>query len=345
MLTPKQIERIDPAELKALDRFLSAPDGYRDIRENNTVRVPDGSVDALAAAIDRAPEGGTVLLESGRHVESGTVMVTKRVTITGERGAVLEVNTVPEEVAGFMQPAIYVKGVEGVKIRRITLESANPIGGTGLIIEDAPRTIVVSNTFNDHQYGIGIENSDRCWIALNKINTSTGWSTGDIAFAMGIININGKRTSILGNEMTGGFLGSFVSDEDGLYIGNEMYGNVIGSLLCKVTPVIFPDGSVHSAELSCKDWLFVGNSSHDNFNIGYLVIDGASENDLQGNKAANNASYDIELAGESQRFGFTTPESFDNRVVVRENITVKDCGSGNTVIGGIAIDTEAEPCN
>lgn len=344
LLSEDLSKRFTSSELQELDHFLMNPYADLEIREDEAIRLPAGSADALADAVNRAPEGGTIVLASGIHTESATVMIDKKVRIVGEPGAILEVTTVPEEVAGYADPAIHIKGVAGVSISRITLQSANAIGGTAILIEDAPRTVLAGNTIIGHQYGVAIENSDRNWIAYNTINTSNAWATGEIAFAIGLINVNGQRNGILGNTFTGGFLGSFISDKDGIYIGNEMYGNAIGALLCKVTPIIFPDRTVHFAEYSCEDWLYLGNSSHDNFNTGYLVIDGANDNKLQGNKAANNAAYDIELAGVSERFGFTTPESFNNRVVARENLTVKDCGNGNTVIGGIAIDTAADPC-
>lgn len=344
LLTPEQLKRFDAGELQALDYFLMNPYASLEIREDNVVRIPAGSSDALADAINRVAEGGTIVLESGRHIESGTVTVDKPVIIQGERGAVLEVNTGPIEAAGFLQPALHVLGATGVKISRLTIESPNPIGGAAILLEESPRAVVVGNTLSNHQFGVVIEQSDRCWISLNNINTSPAWQTGEIGNAIAILNINGKRNGILGNTVTDAFLGTFTSDEAGLFIGNELSANFIGYLLCKVTPIPFPDRTFRSAETSCTEWLVLGNSSHDNFNTGYLVIDGANNNDLQGNKAANNAAYDIELAGESERFGFTTPTSFDNRVVARQQLTVKNCGDGNMVIGGMAIDTAEDPC-
>lgn len=344
LLTEDQLQRFTTVELQELDQFLINPYDQLEFREDDVIRLAAGSADALADAVSQAPDGGTIVLASGLHTESATVMINKKIRIVGEPGAVLEVSTAPVEVVGFVQPAIHVKGVGGVSISRVSLQSVNAIGGTGILVEDAPRTVLAGNTIAGYQYGVIIENSDRNWIAYNTINTSNGWATGEIAFAMGLLNVNGERNGILGNTFTDGFLGSFISDKNGIYIGNEMYGNAIGALLCKVTPLTFPDRTVHLAEYSCEDWLYVGNSSHDNFNTGYLIIDGANDNKLQGNKAANNAAYDFELAGESMRFGFLTPESFDNRVIVRENMTIKDCGNGNIVIGGITIDTAADPC-
>lgn len=346
LLSKDQLKRFTSAELQEMDRFLMAPYADLENRDKEAIRIPAGSADALADAIAQSLDGGTIVLATGLHTESATVTVNKRIRIVGESGAVLEAGTAPMEAVGFVQPVIHIKGAGGVSISRLTIRSTSPIGGTAILVENAPRTVLSGNTITGFQFGMIIENSDRNWIAFNTVNTSPAWMTGEIIYATGLLNINGERNGVMGNTFTSSFLGSFTSDKDGIFIGNEMYGNAIGALLCKVTPLVFPDQTVHQAAFSCQDWLYVGNSSHDNFNIGYLIIDGANENELQGNKAANNGNYDIELAGESMRFGFPTPtpECFNNRVVARDYITVKDCGSGNTVVGGTTIDTAVNPC-
>ncbi|NJL77386.1 MAG: hypothetical protein HC892_22495, partial [Saprospiraceae bacterium] len=83
----------------------------------------------------------------------------------------------------------------------------------------------------------------------------------------------------------------------------------------------------------------------DNLNVGFLVIDGAKNNYLSGNEGGNNGTYDFELAGDTERFGFFTPTSVGNRAIVGSAYTVKDCGLDNVVTGGIKIDTAVEPCN
>lgn len=60
------------------------------------VTLPAGSVDALAAAIAAAGNNGTVIVESGMHVESAQVVINSRVSIVGEPGAVLQVATTPD---------------------------------------------------------------------------------------------------------------------------------------------------------------------------------------------------------------------------------------------------------
>ena len=198
-----------------------------------------------------------------------------------------------------------------------------------------------------YQYSILVEKSNNTRIAYNKINTTLAWTTGDIAFAYGMVNINGKNTRILANTFTGGQFGVWPCDRGGLFIGNECSNNVWGMILCTVPEVggfIFPDGTPRGSAVSGSSWLVSYNSSHDNFDTGYIVIDNANNNFLYYNKAANNARYDIELAGDSERFGFFTPTSFENRVVALPGQTVKDCGRDNIVRGGTTIDTNVDPC-
>ena len=76
-----------------------------------------------------------------------------------------------------------------------------------------------------------------------------------------------------------------------------------------------------------------------------LVSDGANDNYLANNAAFGNAVYDIELAGDSLRFGFFTPTSFGNVVAVGRNSSakVKDCGEAN-IVNGVTVDNDADPC-
>ena len=82
------------------------------------------------------------------------------------------------------------------------------------------------------------------------------------------------------------------------------------------------------------------------FDVGYLVIDGANNNTLINNQGGNNARVDMELTADTYRFGFLTPKSFDNFVDARshQDLTIKDCGDNNRVVGGVQIDTGVDAC-
>ncbi|MCB0283589.1 MAG: hypothetical protein KDF60_13475, partial [Calditrichaeota bacterium] len=310
-------------------------------RHHKFVVLPAGSEDALSDAVKKAGTGGTVLVKAGLHKESGTVTISQQVTILGEHGAVFEIDTQPETVTGKVDPAIHILNTRKVVLWGIEINPVAVSGGTAILIQDAPQCILAKNTLNGHQYGVILENGDRSILWKNSVTNTTAWQTGAIPFVMGLVNVNGEKVSVIENDLSSGFLGAFMCDKGGLFYGNNLHENFIGLLVCKVPENNFtlPDGSMTGAHVSGTHWLVKGNSAIDNLDTGYLVIDGANNNLLIKNHAANNGTYDIELAGESERFGFYTPTSFENKVFIRNpNLVVKDCGVDNMVRGGSLVD-------
>lgn len=346
LLTDEAAALFTTEDLKEIDELTRFPENAIDFRDGTTVTVPAGSNDALADAIAEAGDGGTVILESGMHYESGTVVVDQRVHIKGEEDAVLQVDTKPIEVVGTIQPALHLLDVSNVVVSGIKIQPVDDIGGTAILIEHADKTMVQKSTLESHQFGILVEQSNRVRIGYNTIVTSDAWTTGEVGQAHGIVVINGKRARVYGNEVSSSFFGVWACDNSGLYIGNKTYQNYLGLILCKVPDQAypFPDDSLVGSASPANQWLVMLNTSHDNLDAGYIAIDGANNNYIWNNKAANNGTYDIELAGDSERFGFLTPTSSENHVLARPGITVKDCGIDNSVSGGEDIDTTADSC-
>jgi hypothetical protein len=55
----------------------------------------------------------------------------------------------------------------------------------------------------------------------------------------------------------------------------------------------------------------------------------------------------MELVGDSYRFGFLTPTSYENTVKAGSNnddLVIKDCGVDNSVTGGDQVDIDLDPC-
>ena len=302
------------------------------------VVVPAGSVDALAGALASAGTGGIVILKSGLHTESGSVTITSRVNLIGEPGAILQVDTQTD--AAFNDPALHLLGASRVLVWGIDLRPAQSSGNTAILLQDSPRATIGNNTISAHQVSVLIHESDRAFLFGNTITTSPDGFYG-------VEVVNGERVSIVGNEIANapGF-GVFACDRDGTFLLNHMHGNFIGLIFCNV-PVgdaTLPDGQVIGSDVPATDWTARWNNATDNA-WGYLAIDGANGCDLLHNEASNNSDYDIELAGDSERFGFFTPTS-SNCTAVSSNpaIVVKDCGLNNTVIGGTQVDTTVDPC-
>lgn len=338
----------EASELKELDRLVKNPEDQLEFRDGHVVEVPADSEDALADAILEAGEGGTVLLKAGMHTESSTVVIPfHNLTLRGEEGAVLNVETQVADVLGFADPAIYIFEAHNARVIGIDLQTSAPYGGTGILIQDSEKVLISQNAITGFQFGVMVNYADHARIMFNDVVTPIEWSTGELFATIGILVSNGINARIIGNSCSSSLFGIFSSDDRGLVLANTLNQNFIGLILCKMVGngMVTPNNISVDAQISAQNWMVIYNTAEENGNIGYLVVDGANNNYLNNNFAANNTAYDIELAGESERFGFLTPPCFQNRVYVRSGQTVKDCGDNNFVRGGTAIDTSEDPCN
>ncbi len=311
------------------------------------VRVPAGSVDALAAAIAEVRDGGVVLLRAGQHTESRTVTVDHRVKILGEPGAILISDTKPGDIGATLDPALHVLGASQTVVWGLELRPKDAIGGTAILLENSPKAVVGRNTMRDWQYGVLIQECDRANITENTIVTAS-WENSGLAAVYGIVSINGERVEIEENDVSNAFFGIWLNHKDGEAEGNKLHGNYIGMIFCRVAEFDFtlPSGQPAPAKSSATNWSAEGNNSFGNADAGYLVIDGANNNVLKNNNGSNNGTYDIELTGETDRFGPVLPTSFNNKVVAGrfQSVVIKNCGENNTVVGGRLVDNTQDPC-
>jgi len=307
-----------------------------------------GSVDALAEAIAAVGPGGTVLLQSGMHFESGTVEISAPVTLVGKRGAVLESVTTPAGAYPLLvEAALHVRGTTNVTIKGLELRpAAGSDGNCAVLIEDADDVLVADNTIQGYQFGVLNQGGDGVEITGNRIRVSTRWQTGEVPEAHGIVNINGLGTRITDNRVSDGLFGIWACDRDGRASGNTVSTSFIGLILCKVPNESFLiSGQDRPSATSGAGWQVHGNFASAN-DWGYLVIDGANNNTLTNNAASGSGTYDMELTADTFRFGFLTPAAFDNTVNAgaHKNLVIKDCGNNNTVTGGVQVDTSVDPC-
>lgn len=339
----------DTARFERLAR--SADGGVAELAAGlQPVSVPAGSVDALAAALADAGPGGVVILRSGLHTESDGVVLSHPVTLLGEPGAVLRIATDLDPSDYVQDAALHVHETHDVTIWGLEILPIDTIGSLAVYVERSDRVTVGFNRISDHATGVLLHHADRPVIWGNRIEATGAFFEGTVAEADCIIVMNATGAQVLGNDASNGLFGVFASGSHGTLAGNRLHGNVIGVIFCKVPDGGFqlPGGEVAGSEISATRWGATLNDCFDNLDAGYLVIDGASRNVLAANAASNNGTYDIELVGESTRFGFCTPTSFDN--VVRStgpfrNLVIKDCGEDNTVIGGDQVDIGSDPCD
>lgn len=326
-----------------------------DVEAENTVDLrsqvvlPAGSVDGLAAAIAEAGPGGTVLLESGPHVETGTVTINHRIRLTGHSGATIIFDSAPLEVAGNVEVGLHFLNASRSVVRNIDFRVAGAVGGAAILLQNSDRCYITRNSMEEFQFGVLIERSDRAYIVNNDIAVSDLWQIGDpIVQSFGIVAVNGVKARVYNNRLSGGVTGIWACDKDGYLARNEFFNNLQGIILCRVPAEYnyrLPDGYLLAADLSCADWAVFLNDSHDNIDYGYQIIDGANNNFLLANTASDNASGAYEFAGDTERFGLgLTPTSFDNTALIFSNDTYLNCGQGNLIIGGAALDNSEGNC-
>lgn len=317
---------------------------------SKVVEVPAGSANALAAALAAAGTNGTVRLKAGLHTESGTVEIAQTVTLVGEPGAVLESATSPVLAAGQpVQPALWVHDAANVAIHDIEMRPASAIGGCGVLLQGAANANVFSNNIHDVQYGVILEHADRAKVWGNRVACSTAWQTGAIPEALGITVVNGVQILMADNRVTGGVFGIWPCDDGGKLLGNKTSACLIGIILCRVPAWSFklPDGSSVGSAQPTVHCLVQGNESFGNITAGILAIDGAHDSQIVDNNSHDNGTYDVEMSGDSFRFGFLTPSSFNCTFTAGrfQGVHVKNCGNNNTVNGGLLVDNSVDPCN
>lgn len=341
--------KYDQADLEVI-RDLEKLDAEMELQLTKSaagkVELADGSVDGLAAAIAATGPGGTVLVKTGEHRESGTVTITHPVTILGEASANLVFDTKPQPPK--VIPALHLLNAPNVTIWGLKIRAKEDVGNTAILVENSPHAAIGRNTIIEYQYSVLLQNADHSRVYRNTITATPVWQTGELANVFGIVVINGDKVRIVRNDISNALFGVWPCDRDGSALDNTLHGNYIGMLLCTVLDgdFVYPSGDNSGTDASSTGWRVVGNQSTGNLDAGYLAIDGANNNFLKNNDASNNGTYDIELTGDSYRFGFLTPKSFSNTVIAGQfpNLKIKNCGENNTVVGGQLVDNAQDPC-
>ncbi len=300
-----------------------------------TISVPPGT-NQLQAIIDGASWGDKIVLEAGTHYEDATVVINKRLTLSGQQGAVLSLGGTD---AGFVGMYLY----DAFKTRIEDLSIVNSgYAFIGIAVELTDLVEIYDNNMDGFTYSILLEEA---WHAKVKDNIIVGFDASVESGGVGITVLNGDQIHLSGNAISINLFGIWACDHDGKARDNDVHHNLIGLILCKVPEGsftgLFSDESTGGSVFPATNWEVKHNDAHHNV-WGYLVIDGANNSSLHNNDASYNAFVDIELAAETNLlFGFTTPVSHNNTVNANGAYYI-DCGDDNTVTNG----TEAGvPCS
>ncbi len=314
--------------------------------DRGTVTLPAGSHNALAAAVAQAGPGGTVILATGDHTETGTVTIPHTLSLVGQNGAVLRGKTTPttrEWVAEpqLVEPVLHFKNAPGSKVANVEISTISVApGNTGILIEDSDRFRLEACSITNYQKSVLVVRSSSGRIEGCRISGSRHWETGAFFLGDGIGMVSGSNNTLVGNEVTNHLTGVFLSGKNGLMQKNYIHdGPYTGVVLCTYPKAYFelPGGEKVGAEHSAQNWRLIGNKVTKNGEDGILVIDGANGNILLDNESVDNGINDINLTGDLPDYLWVTfPPSEHNLVKSTKypGTRIMDCGKGNVIVGG-----------
>ncbi|MCB9276768.1 MAG: hypothetical protein H6564_22230 [Lewinellaceae bacterium] len=308
-----------------------------------------GSVNGLSEAIAEVGPYGTVIVESGLHIETGMVTITYPVRIIGETGAVIQSTTTPStDLPYIASPSIYIDHAKQVQVEGLTFvpDPAIGQGGTGILISYSDHALIRDNEFSEYLQAVVVHKSNQVRLYYNRAKglLSEGYNSFT---SFGFIVASGKSAYLRGNVAEDYWGNYFVSGQNGILYRNTATAGETGFVLCTFPGLTgLPSGEEFiAAEVSATGWLTVDNRAVDGVR-GYLVIDGTNNCRLVANHSANNSLYDYEVVGPSERFGPPAlPTTFDNVLLIQGNeAIVKDCGVNTTISGGKLVDNDLDPC-
>lgn len=173
-----------------------------------TVVVP-AKPGALTAALAKARPGDVIELEAGTH--AGPVILSKPVTLSGRRGAVLD---------GSGEGSVVTVTVPGVTVRGLTIRKSGirPIDYDAAIFvaEAAQGFAAEGNTLDGNLFGIVLHGADRAVVKGNTISGRTDVYDTERGNGIHLWAVDGAV--IAGNRVSGG--------RDGIYV-EASHGNVI----------------------------------------------------------------------------------------------------------------------
>lgn len=322
--------------------FLSDDQAF----ERSTIVLPAGSVDQLAAALQSA---STVILAPGLHTETQMVPVTGHVKIMGQPGAVLRIAAPP--VLNFslpFTPGLSLNNASGTMIMNLTIEPLEPLSGIAIWINSSSKVTIQNCHISGFQNSITVYKSPLASIFNNTVEANPAWQTGQLPFVMGIGVYSGDAAVIERNEISGAFFGCVVADKNGAFRNNILHHNYLGFGLAAfpIGAGALPDGTLIGSDFPATSWNCRNNTAYNNFFTGYFIGGGANHNFMLDNNAYGNARYDIELSGDTNRFGWLSTFCHHNTVLSNKypNLLIKNCGVNNIVEGGVMVDTALDPC-
>ncbi len=266
-------------------------------------------------------------------------MITQTVRIEGQEGAKIYFDVsekgggVFSAVTNNIDPAIYVRNSNFVKINGLTILPQKPTGNTGIFLEKSRFARIEKNRIEDFQYCIWLSGgSHNAGIYDNHVENVKNIGTKGV----GIVVESGNNSKLKGNYIKGFQHNLFASSSRGIAQDNEFDAGNNGMIFCTFQGNMrLPNGKMLEKALSSTKWKAIDNYSHHN-RRNYLLIDGANDNFLFRNKADNAQIIDVKLEGPLVIGGAPALAASDNFIVnPSSSITYQDCGDDNVILAGL----------
>ena len=185
------------------------------------IRVsPTGAVRTIGEAVRSAPAGARVVITAGVYREP-TIVVTRPMTIVGERGAVLDGDDA-RQIMTVQADDVTIRGLELRHVGTSHVEDRAAIK-----VQDATNCVIEDNRIDDAFFGIYLARVERCRISRNRLRAMKGRES---ASGNGIHLWTSNHVTIEQNEITGhrdGIYLEFVHEadvRDNVSTGNLRYG-------------------------------------------------------------------------------------------------------------------------
>lgn len=168
---------------------------------------PDGAHRTIAAGVAAAHEGDTVAIRAGLYREP-TVVVDKRVVLTGDPGAVID---------GEGKRALLLVTADDVTVRGLTLRNVGVSfieDRAALKVSHARGCTIEGNRLENTFFGIYLADVSDCRVVDNVIRAA---ATRETESGNGIHLWTSRRIAVVGNEISGhrdGIYFEFVHDSD-----------------------------------------------------------------------------------------------------------------------------------
>ena len=257
--------------------------------QRSIVVSPTGSVRTLAAAINAADRGATIIVTAGVYREP-TILVNKPVTIEGKGMAVLD---------GEGHHQIMTVTADSVTIRNLVFRNVGTSyreDRAAIKVQEADDCVIEHNVVERAFFGIYLARVSRCRIAHNTLTAVAG---SEVASGNGIHLWTARQISIVGNHISGhrdGIYFEFVHDSDvegNVSEGNLRYGlHFMFSDACRYRDNVFRANGAGVAVMYTRQVEMTGNRFVDNQGAAAygLLLKEISDARLERNQFAHNTT-------------------------------------------------------